>query len=138
MIQERPAHLRDTFVLKTYRGADAKEQYTAEREAYMKLRYDNKPSPFVLAYYGSFIDRDTYNIILEYADRGNLEQYLKSTPKPPTFQDMIVYWERFSNITHGLAAIHGVPGSAERGTSVLLGYVLAFLLPFLGLDLQLE
>lgn len=104
----------------------------------MKLRYDNRPSPFVLAYYGSFIDSDTYNIILEYADRGNLEQYLKLTPKPPTFQDMIVYWERFSNITHGLAAIHGVPGSAERGTSVLLGYVLAFLLPFLGLDLQLE
>lgn len=108
-------------MLKTYRGDDAKEQYTAERDAFMRLRYDGKPSPFVIAYYGSFIDRDTYNIILEYADGGNLEDFMKRTPEPSTTEDMIAYWDRFCGITHGLAHIHGIPGKTETGIPVLLG-----------------
>ena len=89
----------------------------------MNLRYDSKPSPFVVAYYGSFIDDDTYNTFLEYADRGNLEDFMKTTPEPSTGEEMIEFWDRLCSISHGLALIHGTPASAPTGTSVLLGYV---------------
>ena len=137
--QERPLHLRHTFVLKTYRGTDAKDQYTAEREAFMRLRYDSKPIPFVIAYYGSFIDQDTYNIILEYADKGNLEKFLKSTRKPSTKEEVIEFWDRFCSITHGLAHIHGIPSSVNPGKAILMGYVeMKRLIPDLHLDSPLQ
>ncbi|KAL8831869.1 MAG: hypothetical protein Q9191_000621 [Dirinaria sp. TL-2023a] len=104
---ERPPDLQNTFVLKTYRGLDAKEQHKNEQNAFKILRHDGKPSPFIVAYYGSFIDDDTYNIILEYADKGNLENFMRVTPPPSTPEDMIALWERLCKITHGLAVIHG-------------------------------
>ncbi|KAL8792768.1 MAG: hypothetical protein Q9195_004655 [Heterodermia aff. obscurata] len=106
---ERPRHLRDTFVLKTYRGPDAKEQHQAEHDAFINLRYNGKPSPFIIAYYGSFVDDNTYNIILEFADRGNLDEFMSAMPPPTTEENMIELWDRLSKITHGLAVIHGTP-----------------------------
>ena len=88
----------------------------------MNLRYNNKPIAFVIAYYGSFIDDDTYNIILEYADRGNFEDFMKTTPEPSTSESMIELWERLSRISHGLAHIHGTPSTTPTGAP-LLGYV---------------
>lgn len=123
LFKKRPPRLQQTFVLKTYRGRDAKEQHDAEREAFIRLRYNQEPSPFIIAYYGSFYDHDTYSIILEYADGGNLDDFMRRTPEPPNREDMIEYWDRFCRITHGLAHIHGLQGSEIPGTSVLLGYV---------------
>ena len=87
----------------------------------MNLRLYGKPSPFIIGYYGSFIDDDTYNIILEYADRGSLEDFMKRTDQPCTVEDMIVFWDRLSNTTHGLAHIHGIPANLSSGVPVLLG-----------------
>ncbi|KAL9612988.1 MAG: hypothetical protein Q9167_002465 [Letrouitia subvulpina] len=119
---ERPQDLRHTFVLKTYRGPDAEEQHKRERNAFMSLRHDKKPSPFIIAYHGSFVDDDTFNIILEYADRGNLEDFMKATPEPSTGEAMIEFWDRLCNITHGLALIHGFPGDTSGNIPVLLGW----------------
>ena len=89
----------------------------------MNLRFDNKPSPFIVAYYGSFIDDDTYNIILEHADRDNLEEFMKITPEPSTREEILEFWDRLCSVTHGLALIHGTPGSTPTNIPVLLGYV---------------
>lgn len=124
MIQwERPSRLRNTFVLKTYRGPDAKDQYRQEQDAFLKLRHGNKPTPFVIAYYGSFVDDGTCNILLEYADRGNLEDFMKATTKPSTVEDMIQIWDRLCSITHGLSYIHGLPAGPPTRFPNLLGYV---------------
>ena len=111
--QERPQRLRHTFVLKTYLGPDAKEQHKAERDAFIRLRHNDKPSPFIIAYYGSFVDENTYNIILEYADRGNLEQFMEAMPPPSTAENMIELWDRLCKISHGLAVLHGTPDTAH-------------------------
>ena len=114
-MQERPFNLRNTFVQKTYRGPDARQQYHAERNAYLKITQKNAPPPFIIAYYGSFIDEDTFNIILEYADRRNLEDFMKNTGQPSTVEDMIELWDRLGCITHGLACIHGIT-DGEHGS----------------------
>ena len=87
----------------------------------MNLRYDEKPTPFVIAYYGSYVDKDTYNIIVEYADGGNLEDFMRTTTEPSTIHDTIELWDRLSCTLHGLAHIHGIPGSTRRGVPALVG-----------------
>ncbi|KAL8702872.1 MAG: hypothetical protein Q9201_003963 [Fulgogasparrea decipioides] len=137
-VPERPTELLDTFVLKTYRGPDAKEQHRAEQDAFMRLRHARQPTPFVVAYYGSFIDDETYNIILEYADGGNLEDFMKSTPQPSTPEDMIQFWDRLCSITHGLSFIHGVPSRHPASFPAFLGYIqfISYCLPVADLDRQ--
>ena len=91
----------------------------------MNLRHNDKPTPCVIGYYGSFIniDDDVYNIILEFADKGNLEDYMKAVQPPSSIKDMVDFWDGLFSITHGLAFIHGMPGNSEESMPVLLGYV---------------
>ncbi|KAL8747821.1 MAG: hypothetical protein Q9184_007549 [Pyrenodesmia sp. 2 TL-2023] len=88
----------NTFVLKTYRGDEAEENHKIEREAYTNLRLAGRPPPNIVAFYGSFIQDASYNLIMEYADQGNLETFMKRTPKPESVEDVIVF-------TAGLATL---------------------------------
>lgn len=106
IIPNRRREYKNTFVLKTYRTAEAEENYKRERDAYMKLRWAGQPSPHIIAYYGGFIHGNSYNIILEYADQGTLESFMKNTESPPTIEDTILFWDRLSDITHGIMMIH--------------------------------
>lgn len=133
----RPEH-QNTFVLKTYRGPDAKQQHEAEKAAFAKLRSDTNPSPYVIAYHGSFVDEGTENIILEYADQGSFEEFMMRTPKPSTSRDMLEFWDRFSYITHGLASIHGTERSTLTGIPMLLGYIRTLTVPLSGVSLTTE
>ncbi|KAL8693616.1 MAG: hypothetical protein Q9218_001574 [Villophora microphyllina] len=115
----------NTFALKTYRTSEARKYFDDERNAFMNLRNENKPHPSIIGYYGSFIRDGTYNIILEYADRGNLNDYMASTHEPTSGSEIMMFWTRFLDIMHGLAQIHGTRGPVSG--SILLGYtILAF------------
>lgn len=122
--QNRRREYKNTFVLKTYRTAEAEENYKRERDAYMKLRWAGQPSPHIIAYYGGFIHGNSYNIILEYADQGTLESFMKNTESPPTIEDTILFWDRLSDITHGIMMIHGNIGNDISASQILNGYVL--------------
>ena len=112
---------RNTLVLKTFRGSQAKQQYEAEREAFSNLCRAGVSSNFIIACYGSFIYGDTYNLVLEYADRGNLEDFWKTTGKPESFEDKLKFWDGMTNLSHGLATIHGTRDTALHGMHLLLG-----------------
>lgn len=47
---------------------------------------------------------------------------MKATPEPLIGEDMIEFWDRLCNITHGLALIHSFPGDTSSNISVLLGW----------------
>ncbi|MCJ1391817.1 hypothetical protein MMC18_004684 [Xylographa bjoerkii] len=115
-----PEH-KNTFVLKTYRTEGAEENYKAERDAYMKLRWTGKPSPHIIAYYGGFIHGNSYNIILEYADRGTLESFMRTTDPPSTVEDTLLFWNRIFGIIDGLINIHGRIGAASSASQFLNG-----------------
>lgn len=122
IIPNRRREYKNTFVLKTYRTAEAEENYKRERDAYMKLRWAGQPSPHIIAYYGGFIHGNSYNIILEYADQGTLESFMKNTESPPTIEDTILFWDRLSDITHGIMMIHGKIGNDISASQILNGW----------------
>lgn len=117
----------NTFVLKTYRGDEAERNHKIEREAYTNLRLAGLPSPNIVAFYGSFIQDASYNLILEYADGGNLETFMKRTPKPESVEDILLFLDRLVNIVHGVQCIHGRIGNTGSASQVLNGYVLSSL-----------
>ncbi|KAL8919647.1 MAG: hypothetical protein Q9208_006679 [Pyrenodesmia sp. 3 TL-2023] len=111
----------NTFVLKTYKGDEAERNHKIEREAYINLRLAGRPSPNIVAFYGSFIQDSSYNLILEYADRGNLETFMKRTPKPESVEEVLFFLDRLVNIVHGVQCIHGRIGNTGSASQVLNG-----------------
>lgn len=89
----------------------------------MKLRWGGKLPPYIIAYYGGFIHGNSYNIILEYADQGTLENFMRKTMSPSTIEDCLLFWDRLSNVTHGIMTIHGHIGNTSSASQILNGYV---------------
>lgn len=96
-----------TFALKTYRSARARQFYETESNAFKRLF--NRPNyrEGIIGFNSSFIHGGTYNILLEYADRGTLENYFQNV-SPPWFPDHIAdFWNGFFGLAKALVLIHG-------------------------------
>lgn len=114
----------NTFVLKTYRTPEAEKYFEVERSAFKRLRYGQRSPGNIIEYYSSFVSNGTYNIILEYADRGTLYEYLKNTDGPTGIGDIMTFWKNFLRIFHGLSHIHNTKGPSPNPdeSGLLLGY----------------
>lgn len=99
----RPAN---TYVLKTYNTKDADIYYANEVDAFMKLSTKNAVDENLIKLMGSYKQGDTYNILLEYADRGTLEDFFQNTTPPSLGHDIIVFWSRLFNVIKALQRIH--------------------------------
>jgi hypothetical protein len=63
-------------------------------------------------------------MLLEYADRGSLEDYFRRVVLPSNGEDIIEFWSRVFKIIDALAAIHKVePEHAPSGSQTLHGYI---------------
>lgn len=86
----------------------------------------------MIGFYLSFQYKDTFNILLEYAEEGTLEEFYANKPNPTTGQDTYDFWASFLEIVKGITLLHKqrlssgeLPpsyGRAEGGTS-LQGFV---------------
>lgn len=80
----------------------------------------------IIGFHGSFIWNGTYNVLLEYADRGTLEQYFDTTRSPTRGEDIIKFYRELFKTLPALVAIHNVPSSDPAATSILQGYSRTF------------
>ena len=120
--QDPSSHHSNTFVLKTYRGPDAEQNYNTEKAAFQKLQQTGLQDNIV-SFYGNFVRDKTYNVILEYADEGTLEGFLKKTQPPSTSKDIISFWNSLFGIYLGLTAIHEAQDADSKGIQMLARYV---------------
>ena len=100
--QDRPTQHR--FVFKTYHTQRHEPSYTNESRALLGLR--SSPSPNVVEFYGSFRQLNSYSLILEYADGGDLSQFFDSSCPPSTVEDVVVFWKSLFQVFDGLDRIH--------------------------------
>ena len=113
---ERPA--RRIFVVKTYHNKRYKLLYDREVEALAVLMF--QPSPNVFTYHGSFEQLGTFNLVLEYADGGNLAEMFENTPPPKTVSDVIQFWKSLVDVLNGLHRIHNLMRFDDK---YLQGYI---------------
>ena len=107
-------------MVKTYRGREAEDYYNTEKQAYMRLKNKGAPPPNIISFYGSFVRHHTYNIILEYADKATLEEYMASNHPPNNGEDILILWKRLFALFVGLGRIHGVD-KPDEGLRIMLG-----------------
>jgi serine/threonine protein kinase len=96
--------VRRTFVLKTYHNDKFERLYDNEYKALTMLQ--NAPSPSVITYYASFRQNGTYNLVLEYADRGDLWDFYQTTPPPNTSVQVVQFWKNLFEVFKGLERVH--------------------------------
>jgi hypothetical protein len=100
---------KDTFALKTYKNPDAESYYEKEVEAFRLLRPRlGSEDPNIIHFYGSYTQNGTYNVILDFADQGNLEQYFQDVLPPTSGRDIVNFWDSLCGVLKALVHIHAV------------------------------
>lgn len=123
-LQDDP--IADVFAVKTYYTPDASRYYETEVDAFRKLKRSQPHNPHLIAFFGNYTHSGTYNIILEYADRGSLEQYLQTEP-PFSSEEISKVWESLFGILKALESIHQVElAKPNTGPGILNGFVTMF------------
>jgi hypothetical protein len=74
-------------------------------QTFQKLR-DGGSSPNVIGFYTAFKHGSTWHCILEYADRGSLEQYLQCSMPPEDGIHVARLWKRVLDLIRGLKDLH--------------------------------
>jgi hypothetical protein len=95
-----------TFILKRYLTRDAEDHYKQEVNGYRTLK--NPTS--IINFYGSYTHGDVCNIILEYADKGSLEEFYQRESPPSRGEDIIKFWDRLFQLIKALKVIHSSLG----------------------------
>jgi len=112
----------DTFVVKTYLGRNAVKSWESEIAAFEKLRTGTIETPNVIKFYSSFMHGTTHNIILEYADKGSLADWIRRTLAPVGGQDTLRFWTGVLGLTRGLRDLH-------HGSSIVYACLFSKTLP---------
>jgi serine/threonine protein kinase len=94
-------------LLKRYPTKGGEACYNKKISGFRSLRQADS----VIKFYGSYIYRDSYNILLEFADKGSLEDYFRRESPPSRGEDIIKFWERLFQLIKVLKAIHFVFGT---------------------------
>jgi serine/threonine protein kinase len=96
------------YALKTYRGWNAERSWNKEVEHFQKLQngVEGGSSPNVIGFYTAFKHGKTCYCILEYADRGSLEDYLQNNVPPTDGIDIARLWKRVLHLIRGLQDLH--------------------------------
>ncbi|KKY22681.1 putative serine threonine protein kinase [Phaeomoniella chlamydospora] len=108
--------------MKTYTTPDARKYHDKEVDAFQRVGQCDT----LVAFHGSFSQQllyggQTFNILLEYADGGTLEDFFQRDRQPTSPEDIIKFWEKLLDITKALHAIHQVEPRRE-GPEIFHGW----------------
>lgn len=101
----------NTFVIKEYSTFNAQRDYDHETSAFKKIGAHKD----IIGYYGSFTRGDTFNVILEYADKGTLQEYFDRQLPPSTGDNIIRFWQALFQLIGALWKIHTVGDDDTQG-----------------------
>jgi serine/threonine protein kinase len=109
----------DTFVLKEYTTLDAQTYYDNETSAFNLIGSNSH----IIGFYGSFTRNGTFNVLLEYADKGTLKEYLENQAlvAPTNGEDITQLWEALFKLIHALKCIHMVDNPSAAGPQIFQG-----------------
>ncbi|RDW85934.1 hypothetical protein BP5796_04259 [Coleophoma crateriformis] len=116
------SYSENIFVLKTYHKDEAETYYYNEVNAFRRLRNGGTSDTHIVTFYGSYMHNGTYNIILEYANQGNLENYFRKVYPPTCGGDIERFWIAICNIFKALACIHEVESNVSTGPQIFQGW----------------
>lgn len=113
-----------TFVLKTFENEipDGKEQYDQELKSFASILHAGN-DPNIVSFFGSFKHGDTFNILLEYANEGTLEDLMQNKQPPTSPGDLHELWGALLRLLQGLTTLHNLNFPSEDGFSACEGFM---------------
>jgi serine/threonine protein kinase len=102
----------NTFLLKRYPTKDGEHRYNKKINGFRSVRQAES----IIKFYGSYIHGENYNILLEFADKGSLEEYFRRESPPSRGGDIINFWEGLFQLIKGLKAIHSAREYVSNST----------------------
>jgi serine/threonine protein kinase len=85
-----------------------------EIAAFKKLSQSATLKGSIIGFYGTYIHGETCNIILEYADKGDLESFFQHELPPSTAPDIVEFWKKMFSIADALKFIQNLdPGDSD-------------------------
>lgn len=95
------------YAIKTFNRGDAQQSHYRESTAFTQVTEAGmRSTPGMIRFFGSFSYKDTFSIVLEYADTGNLENYFKTMAAPQSPQETIAFWSQLLEITKAISGLH--------------------------------
>lgn len=94
----------NTYALKVFRGSNAEIPYLKEYRAFKRIR---DAQADIVGFLGAFRHGSSYNIILEYADGGDLENHFKSVIPPPTQVERRKVWNNLQRLLYAVIELQG-------------------------------
>ncbi|KAI9709972.1 MAG: hypothetical protein M1820_003050 [Bogoriella megaspora] len=119
-VRPQASNRSNIFVLKTFNRSAAYQHYENEVRAFATLRNNSAQKPGLIGFFGGFRQSGSFNILLEYANGGTLENYFEKVPPPTSTADRRLFWESLLPIAHGLKHIH--LANVQDSEQVLCGY----------------
>jgi hypothetical protein len=96
-----------TYVIKTASSPRDIGNYRREVNLFRRLTIaGQKQPPGIVSCYGSFEHRQTFYLLLEYAELGTLEEYISTTEKPSGEEELVGFWKATFRIVEGLRWVH--------------------------------
>jgi hypothetical protein len=96
------------YAAKTYaRGQE--EAFENEKGAYEKIGESGRVDDSLLCYYGSYTYCHQHTVLLEYANGGTWEQFMK-TPQPERPKDILRTWTALLGLGKAVDRIHVCEG----------------------------
>jgi hypothetical protein len=95
----------NAYVIKAFSGAAGESSFNGEVYAYRKVQGAGRPITSMTRFYGSYKHQDEYNIILEHADIGTLEDFMRRGP-PRRVEEVNSLWRRLFELSQAVDRVH--------------------------------
>jgi len=99
--------------LKRYSGERYLKHYRHEAGVLTTLQARKQKN--IVGFYGSFTQNGTFNLILQYADGGNLLDFFQRTARPTDPDSIGQFWKSIFPIFQGLHRLHQTKLADESG-----------------------
>ena len=91
-------------------------QYKDEVNGFRSVKQEES----IRSFYGSYVQGEYFHILLQFPDKGTVEDYFQNEAPPSRGPDIIKFWEGLFQLIKGLKTIHSVRGYVVRFTPSLL------------------
>ncbi|KAI2640876.1 hypothetical protein GGS26DRAFT_540133 [Hypomontagnella submonticulosa] len=95
------------FAIKTHHGKRGRPNFERELHAYETITAQENYDQHVVCAVSAFSDGESHNIVLEYADGGNLEWYFEHIDPPSNNEQFTTFWESILRFYTAVQWIHG-------------------------------
>ncbi|KAI1387293.1 uncharacterized protein F4822DRAFT_430047 [Hypoxylon trugodes] len=114
VVVDRPRCVR----IENFKSSNAKEYYEAELRALNRLSAERFATEEIVAHFGGVRFGNTFCLLLENTEMGDLGSYMKNNTPPTSENEMRHLWKRIFQLGSALLYIHRIPYRDLNGSSV--------------------